>query len=119
MLLDIHPEPEHAQVRVCVGSETLEIGQLDDTAYIRNIHHGRAVIEMLIQERLFIRERHLVFDSVFHASSVDSWLAYREERSSRSILAPEIIERAREFLSTHRGELLVCERARASRLRKL
>ncbi|GAC1523179.1 MAG: hypothetical protein NVS2B16_31330 [Chloroflexota bacterium] len=119
MLLDIHPEPEHARVQVRIGNETIEIGRLDDTAYIDDIHHGRAIVETLIQERLFIRERHLVFDSIFHASDVDIWLAYREKRSSRSVLAASTVEKARELLSTHGGEILVMERAYASRLRKL
>lgn len=119
MLLDIHPEPEHARVQVRIRSARHEVGRLDDTAYIRDIHTGREVITSLIRERLFVRDREVVFEQVFHASDVDTWLAYREDRSSRSNLDPGVVHRARELLSDTGGEILVVERGYASRLTRL
>lgn len=117
--MDIHPEPEHARVQVRCGQTTRDIGRLDDTAYIRDIHAGRAVIEALIEDHLFARERAVVFENVLHISDVDTWLAYRAERGSRSLLAPHIVERARAYLAQDEGEILVVSRGYAACLRRL
>lgn len=118
-MLDVHPEPEHARVQVRIKQDTYELGTLDDTAYIRDICAGRAVIASLIEDGLFVREREAVFEQVLYASDVDSWLAYREERSSRSILAPRTIESVRALLAEGEGEILVVNRGYACRLRRL
>jgi hypothetical protein len=111
--------PEHARVQVRIGQETNEVWTLDDTAYIRDIHAGRAVIASLLREGLFVRDREAEFDHVLHVSDVDTWLAYREERSSRSILDPRIIERVRALLAEEAGEILVVNRGYAGRLVRL
>jgi hypothetical protein len=118
VLLDIHPEPEHGRVRVQTGGQIHDIGVLDDTAYIRDIHAGRAVVKSLIRESLFQQERKVVFDHILHVSDVDTWLARRAQLSSRSILDPRIVERARELLADREGEILVAERGYATRLRR-
>lgn len=105
------------QVRSGRGRQTL--GYLDDSAYIRDIHAGRAVVEELIQEHLFARERTAVFTQILHVSDVDTWLAYRAERASRSLLDPQIIKRARAALARAEGEILVVQRGYAARLRRL
>jgi hypothetical protein len=112
----MHPEPEHGRIQVRIGQETYEVGNMDDTAYIRDIHAGRAVIASLIRERLFARDREAVFEHVLHASDLDTWLAYRAERSSRSILDPRTVGRARELLAQGDGEILVVNRGYASGL---
>jgi hypothetical protein len=117
--LDIHPEPEHARVQVRIGRTLHDLGHLDDTACIRDIHAARAVVEALIQAQLFVRDRAVVFTSVLHVSDVDTWLAYRQERSSRSLLDPQLVERARAYLSRAEGEILIVDRAYAGCLRRL
>jgi hypothetical protein len=104
---------------VRVGQETREVGRMDDSAYIRDIHAGRAVIASLIQQGFFAREREAVFDHILHATHADTWLAYRAERSTRSVLDPRIVERVRELLSHGMGEILVAERGYACTLRRL
>jgi hypothetical protein len=91
---------------------------VDDTAIIRDIYGGRAAIDALIREGLFLRESELVFENVVHVSDVDTWLAYRQARAARSILAPEIVQRARELLRASDGEIQVSERAYAARYKK-
>jgi len=118
-VLDVHPEPEHARILVRIGDVTREVGKLDDTAYIEDIHAGRAVLASLMQEGLFAREREAVFEHILHATDVDTWLAYREERSTRSVLDPRIVERVRELLSQGMGEILVVELGYACTLRRL
>ena len=112
--LDIHPEPEHSAVQIHIGAETHEIGRMDDSATIRDVHGGRAVLAALVQEGLFRLERHAVFEQVLHVSDVDTWLAYREARASRSVLDPRIVERARAMLTSAEGEIRVVDRARAA-----
>jgi hypothetical protein len=92
---------------------------MDDTAYIEDILAGRAVIASLIRERLFARDREVVFQQMLHVSDVDTWLAYREERSSRSVLDPQIVHRIRTELAESGGEILVVERGYAGRLVKI
>jgi hypothetical protein len=116
VLLDIHPEPEHARVQVRIGREMHEVGNVDDTAYIRDIHAGREVIASLIRERLFVRDHEAVFEHVLHVSDVETWLAFREERSSRSVLDPRVVNKVRELLSEAAGEILVVNRGYACRL---
>jgi hypothetical protein len=117
-LLDIHPEPEHARVQIWCGEEIYDIGHVDDTAIIRDIHGGRAAVEALIREGLFLREAQMLFENVVHVSDADTWLAYREARSSRSFLDPAIIQRARELLRAADGEIRVSDRAYAARYKK-
>jgi hypothetical protein len=117
-VLDVHPEPEHARILVRIGEQTHEVGHLDDTAYIQDIHAGRAVMASLIRERLFTLDRDIVFEHIVHATDVESWLTYRAERPTRSILDPRIVERIRERLSAAAGEILVVERGYAGRLRR-
>ncbi len=102
-----------------VGRAIHEIGQIDDSAYITDINAGRAVVETLIQQRLFARDRAIVFENTLHVSDIETWLAYRQERSSRSFLDPAVIERARYHLSREEGEILVVEGAYAACLTRL
>jgi hypothetical protein len=92
---------------------------MNDSAYIRDIHAGRAVLASFIREQLFVRDREIVFEHVLHATDVETWLAYREERSSRSVLDPRIVQRVRELLPEAGGEILVVERGYAGRLVRL
>jgi hypothetical protein len=103
-------------VLVQIGRERHEVGKVDDTAYIRDIHAGRSVITTLIQEGLLAPGRKLVFEYVFHATDVETWLAYREERSTRSVLHPSTVSSVRELLSKSGGEILVVNRGYASYL---
>jgi len=106
-------------VLVQIGRETYEVGKVDETAYIRDIHAGRGVIASLIREQLFARGREIVFEHIFHATDVDEWLAYREERSTRSVLDPSTVSRVRALLSASGGEILVVNRGYASHLTRL
>jgi hypothetical protein len=118
LLLDVHPEPEHARIQVWAGSAIHDLGHLDDTAIIDDALAGRAVIDMLIREGLFVRDRQVVFEQVVHVSDVDTWLAYRQARAARSRLDPLIIERARELLAADEGEIRIVEHSYAARFRK-
>jgi hypothetical protein len=91
---------------------------MDDTAYIRDVLAGRAVIDSLVDAGQFVRESEMVFEHLAHASDVDAWLAYRAEAATRSILDPQIVERARELLAGQEGEIVIRRRGYAARLRR-
>jgi hypothetical protein len=114
----VHPEPEHARIEVQAGGETHDLGHLDATVIIGDTLAGRAVIEELIHEGLYTRERGAVFEHVVHLSDVDTWLAYRAARASRTRLDPLILGQARELLATMEGEIRVVERGHAALLRR-
>jgi hypothetical protein len=116
ILLDLHPEPEHNRIQVHASGRVHDIGLLDDTAYIRDVHAGREVVDSLVRAGLFTREREVVFEHVAHASDVEAWLSHRAEAGSRSILDPQIVERARALLAEGDGEILVIGRGYAARL---
>lgn len=119
MLLDIHPEPEHPRVQVHSAGQVHDLGQVDFSPYIRDIRAGRGIIEQLVQDGLFVREGQAVFENIGHAGDVDSWLTHRAESASRSILAPEIVDRAQALLASGDGELLVLNHGYASSLRRV
>jgi hypothetical protein len=91
---------------------------MDDTAYIRDVLAGRAVIDSLIDDGQFVREQEIVFEHAAHASDVDAWLAYRAEAGSRSILDPQIVERARALLAGQAGEIVIRRQGYAAQLRR-
>jgi hypothetical protein len=91
---------------------------MDDSAIIGDTLAGRAVIDVLIREGLYARERQAVFEQILHLSDVETWLAYRETRASRSLLDPLIVQRARELLAAAEGEIRIVERGYAALFRR-
>src|SRR5262249_19287317 len=67
----------------------------------------------------FRSERSLLFDFSSCFSSVDQWLRHREDRRVTSVLAPDIVARARQFLAASGGEVCVTERIQATRLARV
>ena len=61
-----------------------DIGNLDDSAYIRDVRNGCAAIEVLVQAGLFVREREVTFEHTGHTSDVEAWLTHHAEAGSRS-----------------------------------
>ena len=120
LLLDLHPEPEHFKVNVHLAdSRVIQLGQLDITSLISNIRAARASLGSLVEAGWFRSDRSLLFDSVSFFSSVDQWLRHREDRRSTSVLAPDIVARARELLAAGGGEVRVTERIQATRLARV
>jgi hypothetical protein len=120
VLLDLHPEPAQPIVKVVLGDgRAIKLGKVDNSAVITNIRAARAVLDSAVRAHWLVRERALVFDFVSHFASVDDWLAHRAARRSRSLVHPFIVARARELVGAPGGgELLVCERVLAARLRR-
>ena len=118
VLLDIHPEPQHAVVEIRTADQTIAVGQVDQTQDIGEIASARAALRQVLAEGLFILERELTFDFVRHFESVETWLAYRAERKSRGAIADETLARSRALLAQAPGELCVRGGVRAAGYRK-
>jgi hypothetical protein len=117
-MLDIHPEPEDARVEVRFGHRLTFVGPYQRPAIYRNIHAARAALAGMVDERLFVRERSVKFEVVYHFDSVDKWLAYRVERGTSTEVDPALLARARDVLAETSGELLIREQMRATRYRR-
>jgi hypothetical protein len=121
VLLDLHPEPDKPRVEVVLPHRgNVQLGRIDNSALVGNIHAAREALALLIEQHWFAHERSLVFDFISHFQTVDDWLRHRQDRRSTSIVPPQIIERAGELLSAHpTGELRVSERVLATRFRRM
>jgi hypothetical protein len=114
-MLDIHPEPEDAQVEIRDGDRLTVVGPYARPVIYQNIRAARDTLAGLIGEGLFTRERSVSFEVLYHFGSVDAWLAYRAERGTTTEVAPALVARAREMLADRSGELLVREQMHATR----
>jgi hypothetical protein len=100
LLLDVHPEPEPPLVAVTFsGPRDVDLGRIDTSGVIANIHRARAALKSLVEGGWFEEERSTTFDFVSHFASVDDWLRHRTERRSSSLVDPAIIDRARELFT--------------------
>ena len=119
VLLDIHPEPQHALVEIWTGDQTIAVGQVDQTQDSGEITSARAALRQVIADGYFVLERELTFDFMRHYDSVETWLAYRAERKSRGTITDELLARSRALLAQAPGELCVRGGVRAARYRKV
>ena len=70
-MLDIHPQPQQPQIEVQVGDRSVEVGHLDVSNSISEIHAARTVLASTIEERLFQKEQEAKLEFVYHFDSVD------------------------------------------------
>lgn len=118
LLLDIHPEPQHPWLVADVGTQTVRIGQLDESYRIGTIFTARNALQHVIDTGLFERECETTFTFTYHFASVDAWLKQMTENWASAGIPPGMIERAHEALSTGARELRIPREVHAARLRK-
>lgn len=118
VLLDVHPEPQHALVELHRGDQIIAVGQIDETEDIRDITAARAALCQVIAEGLFVAEDEQTFEFVHHFDSVETWLAYRAERNSSGTIAEDVLTRGRALLAEAPGEICVRLAVRATRYRR-
>lgn len=116
-MLDIHPEPEDARVEIRDGDRLTFVGAYARPVIYQNIHAARDALAGPVGRGLFIRERSVTFEVLYHFGSVDAWLAYRTERGTTTEIEPALLARARAMLTDTAGELLIREQMRATRYR--
>ena len=121
LLLDLHPEPVRPTVVLGYdGLRAVHLGEVDNSRLVGNVHAARAALALVVERGWFARERSQLYDFISHFGSVDSWLRYREERRSTSVVEPALIARAREMmLARPSAELRVREQVLATRLRRI
>ena len=120
VLLDIHPEPEHARIEVHLedGDRIVRLGAIDQSIQIERITVTRAALQRTITAGLWRLEREVSFEVLYHFEGVDAWLQYLAERQSESIIPEGLVARARELLATSPGELIQRRAIHAARLRR-
>lgn len=116
--MDLHPEPQHSFVEIRRADETIAVGQVDQTDDIGEITSARAALRQVLAEGLFVVEGEQTFEFVRHYDSVETWLAYREERKSSGTIAEEVLAHSRALLAQAPGEVCVRHAIRAARYRK-
>lgn len=118
LLLDIHPEPEHAWIEVHLRGQAHRIGQIDQSIQIQDITLARAALQAVIDAHQFACERVMTIEFLYHFDSVDTWLGHLAERRSPDRIGEDLIARARELLCQGDGEIRMLRSTHAARLRR-
>lgn len=119
LLLNIHPEADHAPVEVCIGDQIFPLGRLDETRHIQDVHIARAALRTVLDAGWFVVERESWFTFVSHFDTVDSWLAYMAEHASKAVIPTDLVARARALLPPGtEGEVRSPRMIYAARLRR-
>lgn len=111
--------PRHPIVEVHRDGVATVLGPLDDRIGIREIDHARAALDSVIAEGLFEVEDRRWFDMREYFPSVQGYLDYRATRAPTSVIPDALMERMREETRAPGSELVLLERTRATRLRRL
>ena len=118
VLLDVHPVPQDSHVEVRRLGQTFAVGEVDQAEDIADITGAEAALGQVLAEGRFVLEGERTFTFVRHFDSVETWLAFREERQSTGTIAEEALDRARALLAEAPGELCVHRVVHAARYRK-
>ncbi|MEE9198879.1 MAG: hypothetical protein V3U26_03675 [Dehalococcoidia bacterium] len=119
ILLDIHPEPDHSGVEVQVNGRRIQVGQLDESAFIEDVHAARRVLVSIVDAGHFAPEEERVFEFLYHFDGVDALGTFLTEDWRHAEIAPAVLSRARGLLAEGEGEVLIREPVRAARLSRL
>jgi hypothetical protein len=119
LLLDVHPEPEHATIEIHLGDRVERLGAIDQTVQIQSVVEGRAALQAAIDAGQWARERAVSFTFIYHCDSVDAWLKHLADRGSDAVIPEDLIARARELLTPGKGELRMLRPMHAARLRRV
>ena len=119
-MLDIHPQPQQPQIEVQIGDRSVEVGHLDVSTFISDIHAARKVLASTIAERFFQKGQETEFEFVYHFDSVDECKSYLVAEAWCETEADEaLIETTRDLLPPGESEILMRVQVRATRLKRL
>ncbi len=119
-MLDIHPQPHHSRVEVRFAERYVEVGHLDESSFIDEVHAARRTLDSTVVEGLFLEEEQAEFEFLYHFDSVDEWTSYLEAYSVGDPNTDKpLIEATRILMSQGEGEIVMRELVRAMRLRRL
>ena len=119
VLLDLHPQPEHAGVEVWQGGRVERLGHVGQEEDIRDILEARDRLDLVEGEGWYITERQRFFDLLSHFPSAEDWLEYQEREGYTGVVSEELLASANRLLATGNGEFVVREPIRASLLKRL
>lgn len=119
-MLDIHPQPQHAQVEVRIGEHSIDVGRLDESKIISDIHTARKILASIIADGLFVNEKETEFEFLYYFDSVDEWTSYLLAHNWGDVVSDTpLIENTRNLLPQGEGRILMRELVRAARLRRI
>ena len=119
-MLDIHPQPQQPQIEVLTGERSVDVGRLDASTFLSDIHAARRALASTIADRLFLKEQEREFEFLFHFDLVDECKSYLLAEDWCETEADEaLIESARDVLPTGDGEIPMRVPVLATRLKRL
>ena len=119
-MLDIHRQLQQPQIEVRSRECSVDVGRLDASTFISDIHAARRALASTIVERLFLKEQETEFEFLFHFDLVDECESYLLAEDWYETEADEaLIESIRELLPPRDGEILMRVPVLATRLKRL
>jgi len=119
MLVDLHPQPEHAGLEVWQGGRVKRLGHTEQEEDIRDILEARASLDLVVTDGWYLPKRQRFFDLLSHFPTPESWLEYQAREGYSSAVSEELLATANRWLATGGGEFVVREPIRASLLERL
>jgi hypothetical protein len=119
VLLDLHPQPQHAEVEVWQGGRVESLGQVGQDEDIRDILEARDRLDLVERGGWYVTLRRRFFDLLSHFPSAADWLEYQEREGYSGVVSEELLASADKLLATGNGEFVVREPIRASVLKRL
>jgi hypothetical protein len=119
VLLDLHPQPEHAGVEVWQEGRVERLGHIVQEEDIRDILEARDRLDLVEGEGWYVTERRRFFDLLSHFQSAADWLEYQAREGYTGVVSEELLASANRLLATGEGEFVVREPIRASLLKRL
>ena len=81
MVLDIHPQPERPRIEVRTDQGSVELGRLDSSIFVGEIHTARGSLASTIAQGLFLVEEETEFEFLYHFDDVDECKSYLLEEA--------------------------------------
>jgi hypothetical protein len=98
----------------------VELGRLDSSIFVGDIHTARASLASTIAQGLFLVEEEAEFEFLYHFDDVDECKSYLLEEAWCETAEDEaLIEATRDLLPQGKGDILMRVQVRAARLRRL
>lgn len=119
LLVDIHPSPEPPVLQVRVGAAIHEAGWLRETDDYLEYEQADRALTIVIERRLFLRERRVRFQFTTHAPSLPDLVRHLEQEWQDAYIEDTTVRSIEDLLQT-RGrdkEILLRESVQITRLR--
>ena len=121
LLLDVHPQLQPSSIEVRKDAGTADLGQLEySPGFIRTMSNADGALASLERDGSFRNEREVEFLLLRHFESLAEWQEYMA-KEAQYYVSPDatVSEAIGQGLATAGSELVLRERARASRFRRL